>query len=543
MVVIRRAAAPSLAVRCQRRVIRWVRCLAMTAVIPAVFVLRFYATTTGQQRLRIRSQQLDIRTNVLALHTRFQTYIEFLETLDFSDRIESSDIVELFHCNVVGAVNWTDFLTAVDPLLEDAVAALRTPLLEAIASGKEENSEAAAVVKDMQEEFLLELLEQYVSVHGFCDYSKYRPTVTGHTSEGNQLLQLVQRPNNNNQKSHRLAIVISAFHDVEQLAALIEAIHQPQHSIVIHLERNCPAAYRTEVAAIAALYWNVVIVQFGTVVYRTDSLSMINLRILRWLTIDLKIGYEHAVLLDGSAFPLVTAEQLVTTLQEQHRAVWLGELTHKGQRVLDQPADHLLRQKRLIFTRTTNNNLKLHKRLPKQAWSSTIENEAAARPIVPKTIRDHMVYKSTSGNQGIYSKSVILQLLNSDTVMELFALSKYGCCCCLEERNWIAALSILGYREEALEQTSMFQAWGGDTVCEGTMNNAVLSKNASLCYRSEDPARNTSTTGLYFQGDETWDYLVDAKRRGFLFARKFQTESEDSMELMRDIRGKLWDEE
>ena len=36
------------------------------------------------------------------------------------------------------------------------------------------------------------------------------------------------------------------------------------------------------------------------------------------------------------------------------------------------------------------------------------------------------------------------------TDVELFALSKYACCCCLEEHNWIAALSMIGYAPEAL---------------------------------------------------------------------------------------------
>ena len=88
--------------------------------------------------------------------------------------------------------------------------------------------------------------------------------------------------------------------------------------------------------------------------------------------------------------------------------------------------------------------------------------------------------------------------------MEIFTLSKYGCCCCLEERNWFAALSSIGYKEEALERTGMFQVWGGTQECQSSMNNAMLLRNESLCYRTEDPGRE-DTTSMYFRGDELWN--------------------------------------
>ena len=158
-----------------------------------------------------------------------------------------------------------------------------------------------------------------------------------------------------------------------------------------------------------------------------------------------------------------------------------------------------------------------------------------------------MIYKSTSGNQAIYGREVVQALLNSDTVMELFALAKYGCCCCMEEHSWIAALSMTGYADEALQrEPMMFQSWGGGTECQGSMQNAVLSRNASLCYRTEDPLVQTQAAmrlphGWYYQGDTTWERLRDARERGVLFARKFRSDRLDSVQLRHDIRDHLWD--
>jgi hypothetical protein len=187
-------------------------------------------------------------------------------------------------------------------------------------------------------------------------------------------------------------------------------------------------------------------------------------------------------------------------------------------------------------------------RLPRNAWTKHPNSET----YIPLTIRNAMTRKSTSGNQGIYSHHVIEKLLHSTDVMQLFALSKYGCCCCLEERNWIAALHMIGYGEDALAHTGMFQVWGGNSYeCHGTMNNAVLSTNASICFRSEDPGRRTirgnnhtnqttTATSMYFYGNEMWDAIVDAKQRGLLFARKFHTDRPDSMEIRHRIQNELW---
>jgi hypothetical protein len=299
---------------------------------------------------------------------------------------------------------------------------------------------------------------------------------------------------------------------------------------------------------IVSQYDNVICVQFGAVVYRTDSLSLINLRLLRWITLELQLPYDYVVLCDGLAFPLHAPTEFLQAIRSakledgQPREVWLGALTHKGQSVSGTNFDHLLRQKRVIYTRrmpdSDSNSISaptvwiFHQRLPKRIL--------ALYPPIPDQIRSHMIYKSTSGNQGIYSRNVMEQLLNADSVMELFALSKYGCCCCLEERNWIAALSMIGYATQALQQTSMFQLWGGSsTECQGSMSNAVLSRNASICYRSEDPNRDGRP--MYFYGDSLWTEILQAKQRGVIMARKFlSTAKNDNPNLIQDIQSHVW---
>jgi hypothetical protein len=139
--------------------------------------------------------------------------------------------------------------------------------------------------------------------------------------------------------------------------------------------------------------------------------------------------------------------------------------------------------------------------------------------------------------------------------MELFALAKYGCCCCIEERTWITALALIddGAFHDALAHTSMFQVWGGLTelTCGSSMNNAVLSSNASLCYRLEDvhlhnmePKNETAgkrkkTNPVNLWGNETMAYLTRAKARGVWFARKFKSTDEQSMALLKAVQNHL----
>jgi hypothetical protein len=282
---------------------------------------------------------------------------------------------------------------------------------------------------------------------------------------------------------------------------------------------------------------------------------------------------------------------------ESGTSVWLGALLHKGVTV-DSPQWHYLLQKRLIFTRhmvladrdassssTTAASAalsypKLHKRLPRSVSAAL----ASSSPSVPsEIIRSHMTKKSISGNQGIFRRNVVQQLVTSPDAMELFALSKYACCCCVEERNWIAALGIISsnrrgdgsgstgqqqgrpstsvnYQQEALRQSSTFELWGGEgNACVSSMKNAVLTRNASICYKIDDERLVQVATGSatspkiadtttsptlqhYFYGNATWSYLKLAKSKGYFFARKFDSSQPQSMDLLNDIQSELWEQ-
>lgn len=421
-----------------------------------------------------------------------------------------SDIVELEHCSL-SHLNYTHFTEWAEPILNQTWNKLLN------SENKERVQDHAAAIQD---EWKLELLEMYATHSGWCDFSQYRPNVPSTAPQLNQAVSTLQRvvetvPTPSNHA--RIVFCIVAHQDATHLERLVRAIHMPHHLILIHLEASTPRAYVTQVEDIAQNYSNVVILLFGAVIYKTDAVSMINLRIMRWLVEDVGLAYDYYATMGGAAYPLYATSELAQHLYRTNHSVWLGELLHKGQQV-HHPQAGVLFHKRLISTQ--------HK----------VERKAGFifGSKAPEWMDRVMQHKSASGNQAVFSYSTVKRLLESSNVMQVFATAKYGCCCCLEERTWIAALDLIGLLEEAKNQTSTWQTWGGYNHCRGSMHNAVLSSNTSTCFRLEYPGED-----LYILGNETLHHLEQAKRQGFLFARKFRSDDEGSMRVLKEIKTRL----
>jgi hypothetical protein len=432
-----------------------------------------------------------------------------------------TDVAELYYCQIQDLVDpstvaYSNFTTWAQPLLNESLSSLL-----------QRPDVASQIHVDLiSQEFILELLELYASLHNRCDYSKYQIAPILHHDKARKKLQelAIHMP----QHHARIAYVFIVHQDILHLKRLLQAVHQPWHYIVLHVEHYASPTFVASVQEVANGYDNVVVLQFGAIVYKTDSVSMINLRIMKWLQQDLQLQYDYHITSSGSVFPLV--RDVAESLARQQRNVFLGETYYNGREVYTDQS-YLLRHKRLLYTR---GELKLHKRLPRPPFASS-------QSLLSVELEESMRYKTNSGNQAIYSYTVVQDLLASPQVIQLFVLSKYACCCCVEERNWIAALELLGYGDEAREQSSIFQVWGGvDAHCRIQMKNALLSQNASLCYRSEDATTTSSETSLVFYGNETLELLKLAKNRGILFARKFHSEDEASVSVLRAIQEEIW---
>ena len=452
-----------------------------------------------------------------------------------------SEVVELRHCRL-GQLDYDNFTDWAAPILKETkdkfqgLVERRSPDIGDLTMDTYE--------KQMQPEFILQLLEMYASHHpdgDKCNFGKYSLQIAG--SDFSQQTATLQAVPPSKDSSIRFAFVIVAFRDARHLARIVAAIHMPQHYIVIHLEQQTPLEYEAEVREFIAenKYTNVVVCKFSTVTYRTDSISLINLQLMHWLAVTVGLEYDYHFTLGGAVYPLYSANELLehmTPMKQKQRHVWLGELVHNG-KILDGDTylqwDYLQR-KRLIFT--AGNTTKWQTRTKKILHNGFT-------PTIPEFIQTNMTKKTNSGNQAVFSYKFVQDLVTSPQIKQLFALAKYGCCCCLEERTWITAARILGYGEEAMASAGMFQVWGGKTTCQSSMNNAVLGMNHSICFKNEDAGLLRSAgykdgEPIYVWGSEILKELQKAKReRGYMFARKFKSSDEGSMELLERIRKEI----
>ena len=271
----------------------------------------------------------------------------------FSSTIQRSDFVELDHCDL-STLNWAQFHSWAIPIIDEKQPSQRTILKEEeknyhfqkMMMNSTTTTSDGNTVDFLKDEYLMELLEMYATHSGLCNFETYRPAIKGSKTSsmileaGLQLQRVVQTvkvpPG-----QVRIVFSIVAYRDSKHLRRLIEAIHLPQHLIIIHLERqqqqqqqqqqqgedNNGNEYIHQVQAIAADYDNVVVVKFGTIIYKTDSISRINLQLMHWAVNDLELEFDYYATLGGAlSFHFLVPRNFLNTYTIQREMSGLEKL-------------------------------------------------------------------------------------------------------------------------------------------------------------------------------------------------------------------------
>lgn len=324
----------------------------------------------------------------------------------YTRTLQQSDFVELEHCKL-HAINWTEFQSWADSIVESSLSK------RVIA----EVNHTSVTVSELKDEWTMELLELYAMHSGLCQFEDYQPRIrsTASIKEAGWKLQRVVKKVPLPPKQSRIVFSIVAYKDSAHLRRLIEAIHLPQHLIIIHLEQGADVSFIRQVEEISTDYSNVVNVQFGTIIYKTDSISRVTLILMHWVVNKLKLEFDYFASLGGAVYPLFGALELSQHLYASQGNVWLGEAMLKGSRV-QQSQSHLLWKQRLIGTST----------------KIAVRTGKLFQDPVPDWMDQALQHKSNSGNQAMFSFSTIARMLESPKVLNIFALAKYSCCCCVE---------------------------------------------------------------------------------------------------------------
>lgn len=405
-------------------------------------------------------------------------------------------------------------------------------------------------VRDVQDEIKLQALEHFArGVQGACNFSLYHPSVPefapivpGTMDKTKRLIQsLYETP----KEQARLVFAISAYNDMAQLRRLLQAISLPQHLIVIHLERRTPATFIHEAQQLASHHPNLVVLQFGSVIYPSDTLSHVMLQIMRWVTHDLNFQYDYFIALGSTSYPLWNAIDMAHFLRADPPRVRLGRLAHSNPRRLCVNAMESLG---LLYTRGDyydNHRRPLDiggdraTRLYQDARAvlsnqSSATNENAMplqRDFWPAAQFKCRKFKSVSGLTAAYNYDAIRSLLASADALDLLNRFKYAGGCCVEERSWAAAMAILGRGKEITLPGLVWQSWpvGVETMHNSWLqhpNKTVVATNQSeiyVVYQTEHYHSDNDKWFRHIRGMEVAKELREAKESGMLFARKFQS--------------------
>lgn len=506
-------------------------------------------------------------TQQVLLQTKF--HIQSLE----------SDIAYLDHCNLSN-IDPQAFTTFYQVFRLEAQH--KNPWLNN--SIKEDNQ---IIINQIQDEFKLQVLEHFARGMGVCNFLYYQPTVPEYApiipTSMQQTYQVVENLQSPPQNQARIVYVISAFQDIVQLQSLVEAIILPQHLIVIHLEQRTSPVFVSQVKTLVANMnksnHNIIILQFGSVIYPSDSLSHIILQIMIWITTSLVknygLQYDYLFILGSTSYPLYNAIEMAQYLyKDEPRRIRIGKLLHSHPRKL---CINAMESLSFFYTReksddhyqnvennnnNNNNDNPQHRQFRRpldiggdratllyQMAQKMYENQTAATTAsskLPTTSKDFLPvaetrcrkHKTVSGLTAGYDNEAITKIVHSSKALDLLARFKYSGGCCVEERSWGAVMVIIGRGKEIVLPGLVWQSWTEGIKAmhnswliqpekeelEGEgINNDNITNTPALVYRAEHYRTPLERRYRYIHGMELAQELQEAKQSGTLFARKFRS--------------------
>jgi hypothetical protein len=426
----------------------------------------------------------------------------------FGITVVANDMADIRHCNL-------------ESLNASVFQYFRNALLETIAP--EINEKYSNQTEAMHSEVSLQALERFAMAKRACDFTRYRPSVPQLANRRNIQRRVQKIPDAaGSSEEARLAFLISAHNDTVQLQKMVEVIHLPQHLILIHLEEGEDEAFCSEVRSTLS-YPNVVVLQFGRIVYPTDSLSHVFLQMMRFVHEELHFQYDYLITLGSNAYPLWGAHEMAQWLRSTPPRVRMGIFATKNTtRLADRRA------------RTIGATFQKERVAEASLWhfEPTQNNRAATVPAGMPTLDDFAPkdlwackFKATSGNTAAFDYKTMDLLLNSSDAMEMLANFRSTGGCCVEESSWAAAVTIaIGVERSAeiAQPGAMWQGWAFGKA----MSNAVLhDRNDSLSIDIYDTSAGHFPFGRSVKGIQgVQEELGNAKRRGNLFARKLSSD-------------------
>ena len=572
--------------------------IVMSSVIPFLFFVRMAQQDEDSLLFQNRLTLPDALPEPFAfLPDLLRTYAGELQHTAKSSIIEldqewlDSDIVELHHCRSLltsTSMSWANFTSWAGPWVNQTTLQLVKAMQQQQIVLNEEDQQS------LQQEIVLELLELYGTQQKYCKFYRYhRPSVVLTVQEGGDaaLLDtaLIPPPTPPQPYQHqsysRLAIVITVrpWDHSEHIQRLIQAIHMPHHFIILHVfvlgnhhqhqhgnkdEKDGNTdndKLKARMEQIAQDYDNVVVVQLGTILLPpqqpqqqqhariVNGMALNDLKLMRWLTIDLGLKYDYHITIDGASFPLIPGEEMARRLYASSNSVWLGTLTEQGKRGLGREIHAGVSiitfacrgltigfGGQIFFNKTCPCLflcvcLSFAGKLVQESKRKCLSNKRLSTSILLESVTlgaifppdesdipdfllaakhndrkqdnnnnnniDILNEKTMPGSLAVFSQPTIRRVLSSSQAMQVFAMSKYACCSsdgCMDHYNWMAALQLLDHEEggnrialhrQARINTAVFQLWSATSDVGGTCHNIPNNGQDFAATLSSDSSR------------------------------------------------------
>ena len=383
-------------------------------VLKLILVLSIFAFRAKCWQERGTVQRVAMKPAVRIMYTHTATVEQKPHLKAIGVHIPESEVAFLKHCNL-SMVDRAAFFVFPDGLL-------KTANTNKIADSMKVN------LSDIEAEIILQGLEVFARASRACNFSLYRPSVRDDAFkliEGGDARSIVDNlptPMNDSEEA-RIVFCISAFSDFSHLQELVRAITLPHHLIIVHLERRTPPDFVWQVRSLSSNHTNMLVLQFGSITYPSDSVSHVFLDIMRWVTDDLRLDYDYFMTLGGSAFPLYPAQEMARYLNQDPRRVRIGPMRYgRGNQLCRKRANTFA----VIFSRGYGQKKfvvdinDMHKFVLGLNDSKHIPPPGA---FMPRGIEQYTM-KTNSGNTAAFDRDAVRALVNSERAMEFISRFK-----------------------------------------------------------------------------------------------------------------------
>eukprot|EP00123_Amoebidium_parasiticum_P005684 comp16826_c0_seq1/m.15253 comp16826_c0_seq1/g.15253 ORF comp16826_c0_seq1/g.15253 comp16826_c0_seq1/m.15253 type:complete len:501 (-) comp16826_c0_seq1:407-1909(-) len=345
---------------------------------------------------------------------------------------------------------------------------------------------------------LEELLKtEFLASEGLCDFNKFEmptfPVEAMGILPGEHPIKMLQKlPQEKNVP--KIAFLIMAFMDGEQVRALFNRIYHRQHIYIIQISPDSDDSFRQEMKQLVSQHPNAFLLDWGNVVYGSAMDIEFMLAVAKYFLEEWE-NWEFFVPLGGSDYPVYNISTFHDLLVRTGPYSWVpgqlpldsytphakfpenGECLNVSEPHLGPPPHHLWDRAGSFYYRCIEGNKHYPgKPLPRKQWWFLSEKS--------------LWCKTYGLNHGIFTRKAMNEMVNSERGKKAYYWFRYVRFSSNEHFFGSFLMSYPDLRAEVVRKTPCFMSWthGKLSVRNAGVGNTVLTMGEA--YIIDDARRN-----------------------------------------------------